>query len=145
MASWLIPCSPDIYDAEAAFQESGHIVWHQQCNMTPGDFAYIYITAPEKAIRCKCIVEDVDIPFDIGEDDGYVLDESFCSKAYRRYMDLRLVESYASSPMLSFQMLLMNGLTGTIRSQRLVSTMLETYLSSVTPRLKTEGVKDADN
>lgn len=66
MASWLIPCSPDIYDAEAAFQEYGHIVWHQQCNMSPGDIAYIYVTAPEKAILCKCVIEDVDIPFDIG-------------------------------------------------------------------------------
>ena len=145
MASWLIPCSPDIYDAEAAFQEYWHIVWHQQCNITPGDFAYIYITAPEKAIRCKCIVEDVDIPFDIGEDDGYVLNESFCSKAYRRYMDLRLVECYDSSPMLGFQMLLMNGLTGTIRSQRRVSAVLEAYLSSVTPQLTKEDSKDADN
>ena len=113
--------------------------------MTPGDFAYIYITAPEKAIRCKCVVEDVDIPFDIGEDDGYVLDESFCSKAYRRYMDLRLVESYARSPMLGFQMLLMNGLTGTIRSQRRASSTLEAYLSSVTSHLTKEGPKDADD
>ena len=139
MASWLIPCSPEIYDAEAAFQEYGHIVWHQQCNMAPGDFAYIYITAPVKAIRCKCIVEDVDIPFDIGEDDGYVINESFCSKAYRRYMDLRLVEIYTDSPMLEFQMLLMNGLAGTIRSQRRVSSTLEAFLSSITPALTKEG------
>lgn len=107
--------------------------------MTPGDFAYIYITAPVKAIRCKCIVEDVDIPFDIGEDDGYVINESFCSKAYRRYMDLRLVEIYTDSPMLGFQMLLMNGLAGTIRSQRRVSSTLEAFLSSITPALTKEG------
>ena len=130
MTSWLIPCSPDIYDAESAFQEYGHIIWHQQYKVSVGDIAYIYVTAPVKAIRCKCRVEDVDIPFDIGDDDGYVLDEAFCSRAYRRYMDLALLETY-DSPLLGFQMLLMNGLGGTIRSQRRVNPTLEAYLSSV--------------
>ena len=132
MSSWLIPCSPSIYDADAAFQEYGHVVWHQQCKMEPGDIAYIYVTSPVKAIRCKCRIENVDIPFDIGEDDGYVLNEAFCSKSYRRYMDLVLVERYDDNPMLSFQMLLMNGLNGTIRSQRKASESLVKYLSSIT-------------
>ena len=139
MASWLIPCSPSIYNAEDAFQEYGHIIWHQQCNMSPGDVAYIYVTAPVKAIRCKCMIEDVDIPFDIGEDDGYVLDESFCAKSYRRYMDLRLIECYENSPVLGFQMLLMNGLTGTIRSQRRASSELEAYLTSIAPQFRKEA------
>ena len=107
--------------------------------MSPGDIAYIYVTAPEKAIRCKCVIEDVDIPFDIGEDDGYVLDENFCAKSYRRYMDLRLIECYESSPMLGFQMLLMNGLTGTIRSQRRASSELEAYLKSIAPQFRKEA------
>lgn len=68
MASWLIPCSPDIYDAEGAFAEYGSIVWHQQCNMAAGDIAYIYVTAPIKAIRCKCLITMTDIPFNIGND-----------------------------------------------------------------------------
>ena len=130
MASWLIPCSPSIYDAEAAFSEYGNIIWHQQCNMLPGDIAYIYVSAPVKQIRCKCLVEAVDIPFDIGEDEGYTLDEAFCSKTYRRYMDLKLLECY-DSPLLSYQMLLMNGLNGPIRSQRRVTPQLESYLASV--------------
>ena len=136
MTSWLIPCSPDIYDAESAFQEYGHVVWHQDCNMAPGDVVYVYVTAPVKAIRCKCRIESVNIPFDVGEDEGYVLDEALCAKSYRRYMDLRLIDCYDSSPMLGFQMLLMNGLTGTIRSQRRTSSELETYLTSITPQLR---------
>lgn len=136
MACWLIPCSPDIYDAEGAFQELGHVVWHQQCKMEPGDTAYIYVTAPVKAIRCKCRVDSVDIPFDVSDnDEGYVLNEAFCSKAYRRYMDLVLVESYDSNPMLSFEMLQMNGLVGTIRSQRRATPRLEIYLESITSQL----------
>ena len=128
MGSWLIPCSPDIYDAESAFQEYGHVVWHQQCNMMPGDYAYIYVSAPVKEIRCKCLIEAVNIPFDVGEDDGYVLNEAFCSRTYRRYMDLKLLECY-DNPMLSYQMLLMDGLTGPIRSQRRVSLVLEKYMN----------------
>lgn len=94
MASWLIPCSPQIYDAEGAFNEYGEIVWHQQCNMDIGDIAYIYVTAPVKEIKCKCSIEDVDIPVDIGNDEGYVLDKSFCNRVYSRYMRLKLIESF---------------------------------------------------
>ena len=130
MTSWLIPCSPDIYDAESAFQEYGHIVWHQQCNMAPGDIAYIYVTSPVKEIRCKCQIVETDIPFDIGDDDGYVLDEAFCSKAYRRYMDLQLMEIY-DTPMLSYQALLMNGLHGPIRSQRKVPEQLGKFIQAI--------------
>ena len=54
-------------------------------------------------------------------------------------MDLRLVECYESSPMLGFQMLLMNGLTGTIRSQRRASAELEAYLKSIAPQFRKEA------
>ena len=68
-------------------------------------------------IRCKCLVTAADIPYDIGEDDGYVRDETFCAKTYRRYMDLKLLECY-DNPALSYHMLLLNGLGGPVRSQR---------------------------
>lgn len=138
MSSWLIPCSPSIYDAEGAFSEYGKIVWHQQCNMKIGDVAYIYVTAPIKAIRCKCIVTDVDIPFDIGDDDGYTINEQFVSMAYHRYMELQLVEMY-KTPFLSFEALQMNGLFGTIRSQRRTTEQIDTFIKSVT------GEENADN
>lgn len=139
MTEWLIPCSPSIYDAEGAFDEYGSIIWHQQCNMQVGDYVYIYVTAPVKSIRCKCRIEMVDIPWDIGDDDGYVLDETFCNRAYRRYMELKLVEQY-DCYMLNFDFLLHNGLAGTIRSQRRVSDSLSAYIKSITQMLN----KDAD-
>ncbi len=131
MTSWLIPCSPDIYDAESAFQEYGHVIWHQQCNMMPGDYAFIYVTSPVKEIRCKCLIAETDIPFDIGDDEGYVLDEAFCSKAYRRYMDLQLLEVYDCF-LLEYHFLLMNGLSGPIRSQRKAAPELVKYIAEVT-------------
>ena len=142
MASWLIPCSPDIYNAEAAFQEYGHVVWHQQCNMMPGDYAYIYVSAPVKEIRCKCLIEAVNIPFDVGEDDGYVLNEAFCSRTYRRYMDLKLLECY-DNPLLGYHMLLMNGLNGPICSQRKAPAQLVQYIATATNGW--EAKPDADD
>ncbi len=139
MAEWFIPCSPDIYDAEAAFQEYGHVVWHQDCRMSAGDTAYIYVSAPVKAIRCRCRIEETDIPFDIGEDDGYVLDETFCGRTRRRYMDLKLLESY-DDPMLSYAMLKANGLTGPIRSQRRVPERLQAYIAAITMSSREEGL-----
>lgn len=128
---WIIPCSPSIYDAEAAFKEYGSIVWHQDCNIQLGDVVFIYVTAPIKEIRCKCIAVETDIPFDIGDDDGYVVDDAFCARSHRRYMNLQLKETY-STPMLGYQLLLYNGLNGTIRSQRRVSPTLQAYIIQVT-------------
>lgn len=130
MASWLIPCRPDIYDAEAAFREYGIIRWHQSCRMSPGDIAYIYVSAPVQEIRCRCRIAAVNIPGDSGGDDGYVRDEQFCSRTWRRYMDLELLEEY-DSPAFSYPVLKLNGLNGPIRSQRRVPPMLETYLEGM--------------
>ena len=129
--TWLIPCSPDIYDAEGAFQEYGSIVWHQDCNISVGDLAYIYVTAPIKEIRCKCIIDAANIPADIGNDDGYTLNEEFCSRTHKRYMQLRLLDTY-DNPFLGFHMLLANGLHGPIRSQRRAGDELVKYIESVT-------------
>lgn len=130
MNHWLIPCSPNIYNAEDAFNEYGALIWHQDCNMCSGDIAYIYVTAPTKEIRCKCLITEVDIPVDIGTDEGYVLDESFCSKSYRRYMELKLLEKY-DCPLLGFHFLQMNGLSGTIRGQRKAVSQLCCYIENV--------------
>lgn len=127
MASWLIPCSPDLYDAEAAFAEFGSLIWHQSCRVTVGNTAYIYVTAPVKELRCKCRVEAVDLPCDRGGEDGYELDEEFCSRTYRRYMDLKLLETY-HTPALGYRMLLLNGLSGAIRSQRRATPELEAFI-----------------
>ena len=144
MTSWLIPCSPDIFDAEGAFQEYGHVVWHQDCYISPGDIVYIYVSAPVKAIRCKCLVEATDIPVDTGDDDGYVLDESFCSRVRRRYMDLRLVETY-DNPMLAYSMLLSHGLGGPIRSQRRAPAELVEFILRETSTQNENGELNADN
>ena len=131
MEYWLVPCSPGIYDAEGAFDEYGSVVWHQDCNMNPGDYVFIYVTAPVKEIRCKCKIECVDIPVDIGTDEGYTIDDTFFSRTYRRYMKLRLISKY-NCPFLEFQFLLMNGLSGTIRSQRRASDKLVMYVETIT-------------
>lgn len=130
MASWLIPCSPAVYDAEAALREYGTVVWHQQCRMKPGDFAYLYMTAPLKAIRCKCVIGETELPFDCGNDDGYVIDGEFCARTYRRYMELRLVERW-DTPLLGYGFLLRNGLGGPVRSQRRMPEALEAYVKAV--------------
>ena len=128
---WIIPCSPQIYDAEGAFNEYGEVVWHQDCNIKPGDIVYIYVTAPIKEIRCKCTVSDTDIPVDIGTDEGYTLDDAFCSRSHRRYMCLQLVKTY-NNPFLGFQFLLYHGLNGTVRGQRRIPSNLQKYIAEIT-------------
>ncbi len=125
---WLIPCAPDIYDAEGAFAEYGSIIWHQDCRgIRAGDIAYIYATAPRKRIICKCIVTEAGLPFCPQEDDGYEIDEAFCNRSHKRFMEIKQTETY-DNPLLGYGFLLQNGLTGAIRSQRRAVPELAEYI-----------------
>lgn len=79
----------------------------------------------------KCSIEDVDIPVDVGTDEGYTIDENFCNRAYSRYMRLKLIQLYDSDA-LSYKLLRMNGLNSSIRSQRKTGEELQNYISYVT-------------
>ncbi len=144
MVAWLIPCSPSVYDAEGAFQEYGHVVWHQNCKMQAGDIAYIYISAPIKEICCKCIIEDVDIPLDVGDDDGYVIDEMFSLKSYRRFMDLKMIEIY-DNPLLGLSFLKMNGLGSPIQGQRRAPQALVEYIEKAVKEWKPNNALGTEN
>ncbi|MDG2962795.1 MmcQ/YjbR family DNA-binding protein [Exercitatus varius] len=60
---WIVPANPKYYDVEKDLREGGEILWKQSNNVAPDDIVYIYVTAPTAAIRYKCLVLEVNIPY----------------------------------------------------------------------------------
>lgn len=58
--SWIFPCNELYFDIHGAFENMEYLDWDiHNINVEIGDYVYIYVSAPEKAIRFKCVVTDV--------------------------------------------------------------------------------------
>ena len=58
---WIIPSNKKYFDSEAAFAKLHEINWKQSFKANIGDIVYIYVTAPVKAIKFKCVVTKTDL------------------------------------------------------------------------------------
>lgn len=81
---WVIPANLNYYDIDNEFAVSTDILWTQKASIKVGDYVFIYITAPTKAIRYACRVLEANIP-----------NEGFRSrKDIKNLMRLQLLESF---------------------------------------------------
>lgn len=64
---WIIPANPNYFDIDEAFNNSKTIIWKQSTNIKVGDIIYLYVGSPVLAIRYKCRVEEVNIPYDYND------------------------------------------------------------------------------
>ena len=60
---WIVPANPKYYDVEKDLREGGEIYWKQSNNIAVDDIVYMYVTEPTGAIRYKCVVLEVNIPY----------------------------------------------------------------------------------
>ena len=61
--SWLIPANPKYFDIDGAFAKDDTILWKQSSTVQVGDLVYLYVAAPVSAVRYKCKVLEVNIPY----------------------------------------------------------------------------------
>ena len=87
--SWIIACNPQNYNVDAAFSRLQVIDWKQSFNASVGDIVYIYVAAPIKAVKYKCIVEETNKPRVTIDDSEFVVDGTPFS-GYGKHMALRL-------------------------------------------------------
>ena len=113
---WIISANPNVYDVVSAFNQYDYIDWRQSANHEIGDIIYIYCSDFIKKIKYKCIVEDINIPWEqINDDDEYWIDkEEYKKSKARKYMRLCLQQQIESND-LTFQKLKENGLKGNIQ------------------------------
>lgn len=66
---WLMSANLNVYDHGAAFEKYGYIDWRKSVSFEEGDNIYLYVTAPIKKIRYKCVVSKTGLNFSEKTDD----------------------------------------------------------------------------
>ncbi len=102
ISEWIVPANPKYYDIEKAVSENkdGKFLWKQGRGVAVGDTVYLYIAAPISAIRYKCEVLRIDIPYKYSDD----------NISMSELMELKLVRRYDKKP-ISFAMLKEHGVS----------------------------------
>ena len=85
---WIVPANPKYYDVEKDLREGGEIYWKQSNNIALDDIVYMYVTEPTGAIRYKCVVLEVNIPYHQKRTDDLQV---------KRVMKIRCLKEYDKS------------------------------------------------
>lgn len=83
---WIIPANLKYYDIDSEFAASDTIFWTQKASIKAGDYVFIYMTAPTRAIRYACQVLEADIP-NHGHRDMPSIKYLMSLKCLKRYSD----------------------------------------------------------
>ena len=127
--NWIIPCNPEAYDIESAFNTRTIIDWKQAVNFSVGDTVFIYVSNPIKSIRYQCEVIKTDIPNIKYFQEKDILDGSVYMQT-GRYVRLRLIKKL-NSEYLDYKMLEKNGLKNQMQGPLKINAQLSSYLVSV--------------
>jgi len=93
--TWIRRCNPSTYKVAEAYNELQVIDWTQSRNYVIGDIVYIFTSGDIKKFTHKCVVEEVNIPYEDTIDDRkfWVIDENKQEDWIKdRYVRMRLIE-----------------------------------------------------
>lgn len=114
---WLIPANPKYFDLDDAFRKNKIIIWKQSSNVTVGNIVYLYVGAPVSAVRYRCEVIEVNIPYDY-EDENLKIN---------KVMRIKLLEKYDKN-FLPFKILNNYGVNA-VRGPRNIPQILSDYIN----------------
>lgn len=124
---WIIPCNLRYYDVFGAFANLKTLDWKQSNrNIGVGDIVYIYVGKPVCAIKYRCKVNKVNLPFCEIDDNAYVKIGDVYER-YGNYMELELIEEYEND-VLSMDKMRALGLKGNIQSPRKLPSYIKALL-----------------
>ena len=61
---WIVPVNPKYYDITNCFNDKNEIIWKQSSDIHVGDIVYLYVANPFSKIMYKCLVKEVNIPYE---------------------------------------------------------------------------------
>ena len=130
MTEWIIPCNLKYYDVKGAFSKFKAIDWKKSAkNICVGDIVYIYVGKPISAIKYKCRVNKTNLSKVEIDDSEFVINgENY--ENYGNHMELELIREYAGTE-LTRDMLVENGLKGTIQGPRRVDVLIQESINKV--------------
>ncbi|MEW6857902.1 MmcQ/YjbR family DNA-binding protein [Streptococcus iniae] len=114
---WIIPANLKYYDIDAEFAASKEILWTQKAGIKAGDYVFIYITAPTKAIRYACKVLEANL-----QNNGYRNRDGI-----DYLMRLELLEQYTDDK-IPFDIMKVHAVTA-VRGPRRMSPQLRAFLA----------------
>lgn len=125
---WIVPANPKIFRHTDCFILRGYIDWKQKAPYQPGDIVFIYSSAFDKKILFKTIVEAVNIPEAMVNDDEFWIDRSFDNRTYDiLYCRLRFLV-FSDTDSLSYCQLKREGLTTTLQRPLKIGGRLADYI-----------------
>ena len=135
---WIIPCNLKYFNVEAHFQTTNEVVWNNTFTMKTGDTVYIYVTAPESAIRfrCKIISDKVDEQKLL--ENAYAIPKRESHNYFshkNKYVVLKLERRYPAS-FLTLAKLRLHGL-GQVQMQARANRELNKYLTEADDYINT--------
>ena len=81
---WIVPANPKYFDIIQSFEEQDEIIWKQSSKIKKGDIVYMYVANPISAIRFKCEVTEINIPYDY-EDKNLKIEKVMKIKLLKKY------------------------------------------------------------
>ena len=122
---WVIPSNLNDYDIHSAFDELERLDWHYSNsikNVKIGDIVYIYVSKPECAIRYKCEVTKINIPYLEIDDRKY---NKKLETTGKTYFEMKLIKKF-DVDLLTLDLLRKNGVKKNIQGpQRLHKETIE--------------------
>lgn len=94
--TWVISSNPEVYDSITAFRELKTVDWQQseKSSFKPGDFVYIFVSHKVATLKFKCVVKEINIPFENTiKDEKYVLNKENLGTS-KAYMRLEMLKEY---------------------------------------------------
>lgn len=128
MTEWIIICNPKKYDVVSAFKNLKILNWKQTTNIKQNDLIYIYCGKPLSKIGFKCIVRNVNKPFDDIDDSRFEIDNSNYNRT-GRYIELELLNVF-DDERLNYKYLKKNGLN-TVQGPSRINEDLSNYIRYV--------------
>lgn len=128
---WVVPCNPRIFDLVEHFKTNTSVVWKNISKVEKGDIVYIYLGAPHKEMRYKCIVKNENVDNETLLKNEYAKPIRPLSDLYQveiTYMELELIEEFPIGAMTYWE-LRENGL-GQVQVQSRVSEKLQMYIDT---------------
>ncbi len=84
--SWILPSNVRYFDVKATFKVGGEMMWKQSSDVKVGDIAYMYASAPYSAILYKCVVTEVNVPYNYA-DENIKITKVLKAKIVKEYAD----------------------------------------------------------
>ncbi|WBW98847.1 HNH endonuclease [Oceanirhabdus sp. W0125-5] len=149
--SWIYPVDTDKYDVINSFKDLKEVDWEILNKMECGDIVYIYLGNDNKKIMIKTKVKNINVTKSDGIDDSaYVLESETENLSENTvYTRLKLLDLFSEEEAnkLSYNLLLKNGLNGSIRSGLILNNNpeLKSYIEDIEKNIIKQRIDNLNN